>query len=81
MEFIDLTEDHSEDKVVCLGITAKIESNDEGMSPDDEHNVMSQSMTESEDDHMIQSSILNRTTSQQNLKLIQTGKWLCLCYI
>ena len=51
MEFIDLTEDHSEDEVVCLGITAKIESNDEGMSPGDERNVMSQSMTESEDDH------------------------------
>ena len=51
MEFIDLTEDHSEDEVVCLGITAKIESNDEGMSPDDERNVMTQSMTESEDDH------------------------------
>ena len=39
MEFIDLTEDHSEDEVVCLGITAKIESNDEGMLPDDERNV------------------------------------------
>ena len=43
MEFIDLTEDHSEDKVVFLGITAKIESNDEGMSPDDECNDMTQS--------------------------------------
>ena len=26
MEFIDLTEDHSEDELVFLGITAKIES-------------------------------------------------------
>ena len=51
MEFIDLTEDHSEDEIVCLGITAEIENNDEGMSPDDERNVMTQSMTESEDDH------------------------------
>ena len=51
MEFIDLTEDHSEDEVVCLGITAKIESNDEGMLPDDERNVMNQSMKKSEDDH------------------------------
>ena len=37
MEFINLTEDHSEDEVVCLRITAKIESNDKGMT---------QSMTE-----------------------------------
>ena len=46
MEFINLTEDHSEDEVVCLRITAKIESNDEGMSPDDECNIMTQKMTE-----------------------------------
>ena len=39
MEFIDLTEDHSEDEVVCLEITAKRESNDEGMSPDNERNI------------------------------------------
>ena len=51
MEFIDLTEDHSEDEVLCLGITVKIESNDKGMSPDDEHNIMTQSMMESEDDN------------------------------
>ena len=43
MEFIDLTEDHSEDEVVFLEITAKIKSNDEGMSPDDERNDMTQS--------------------------------------
>ena len=51
MEFINLTEDHSEDEVVCLGVTTTIEIKDEGISPDDESNVMTQSMTDRKDDH------------------------------
>ena len=79
MEFINLTEEHSEDEVVCLGITAQIESNDEGMSPDDERNVMIQSMTENKDDHtyiqmngsaerMIQSSTESDDESKHSLE-------------